>query len=80
MDYLTVANRVAFMKDALYDYRRSAGSTSFRQVLDCVKHPMYNIYVKKELYRHLKAMYKKRGIYPQYRNRLWMYLFRVGLG
>ena len=80
MDYLTVANRVAFMKDALYDYRRSAGSTSFRQVLDCVKHPMYNIYVKKELYRHLKAMYKKRGKYPQYRNRLWMYLFRVGLG
>ena len=80
MDYLCVAERVSFMKDALYDYRRSAGSTSVRQVLDCVKHPMYNVRIKQELYRHLKEMYIRRGIYPRYRGRLWLYLFRVGLG
>lgn len=80
MDYLAVTERVAFMEDALYDYRRSAGSTSFRQVADCVKRPMYNIRIKRDLYRHLKEMYRKRGIYPQYRRRLWLYLFRVGLG
>ena len=80
MDYLGCVDRIAFMKDSLYDYRRSAGSTSFRQVLDCVKRPMYNIRIKRDLYGHLKGMYKKRGIYPQYRSRLWHYLFRVGLG
>ena len=80
MDYLAVTERVAFMEDALYDYRRSAGSTTFRQVADCVMHPMYNIRVKGDLYRHLKNMYRKRGIYPQYSGRLWLYLFRVGLG
>lgn len=80
MDYLCSVKLVSYMKDSLYDYRRSAGSTTFQQVLDCVKHPAYNIQVKKELYRHLKEMYIKRGVYPQYRNKLWMYLFRVGMG
>lgn len=80
MDYLSTVKQVSFMKDSLYDYRRSAGSTSFRQVLDCVKRPMYNIQIKRDLYRHLKRMYQKRGIYPQYRGKLWHYLFRVGLG
>ena len=45
-----------------------------------MKHPADNIRVKGVLYRHLKEMYRKRGIYDRYRNRLWMYLFRVGLG
>ena len=80
MDYLAGVSRVSFMKDSLYDYRRSANSTSIRQVLDCVKHPAENTRIKGELYRHLKDMYRKRGLYKKYRKRLWMYLFRVGLG
>ena len=80
MDYLGGVSRVSFMKDSLYDYRRSSGSASVQQVLDCVKHPADNIRVKGILYRHLKEMYVRRGLYGQYRNRLWHYLFRVGLG
>ena len=80
MDYLAGVKQVSFMKDSLYDYRRTAGSTSIRQVIDCVKHPAENTLIKGELYRHLKDMYKKRGLYGQYKKRLWMYLFRVGLG
>ena len=80
MDYLAGVSRVSFMKDSLYDYRRSANSTSIRQVLDCVKHPAENTRIKGDLYRHLKDMYRKRGLYKKYRKRLWMYLFRVGLG
>ena len=80
MDYLAGVSRVSFIKDALYDYRRSANSTSIRQVLDCVKHPAENTRIKGDLYRHLKDMYRKRGLYEKYRKRLWMYLFRVGLG
>ena len=80
MDYLAGVKQVSFMKDSLYDYRRTAGSTSIQQVIDCVKHPAQNTLIKGELYRHLKDMYKKRGLYGQYKKRLWMYLFRVGRG
>lgn len=80
MDYLAGVSRVSFMKDSLYDYRRSANSTSIRQVLDCVKHPAENARIKGDLYRHLKDMYRKRGLFEKYKKRLWLYLFRVGLG
>ncbi len=80
MDYLAGVSMVSFMKDSLYDYRRSANSTSIRQVLDCVKHPAENTRIKGDLYRHLKDMYRKRGLFEKYKKRLWLYLFRVGLG
>ena len=80
MDYLAGVRKVSFMNESLYHYRRTAGSTSVQQVIDCVKHPGDNIRVKRELYGHLKKMYRKRGQYEKYRKRLWMYLFRVGLG
>ena len=80
MDYLRGVTRVSFMKDSLYDYRRSANSATVKQVLDCVKHPAENTRIKGELYRHLKDMYRARGIYDQYKKKLWLYLYRVGLG
>ena len=80
MDYMAAVSRVSFMNESLYHYRRTAGSMSVQQVIDCVKHPAENIRIKGELYRHLKDMYRKRGQYEKYRKRLWMYLFRVGLG
>ena len=82
MDYFASADvrKVSFMKESLYDYRRTPGSMSVQQVLDCVRHPAENIRIKGVLYEHLKDMYKKRGQYEKYRGRLWMYLFRVGLG
>ena len=80
MDYLAGVRTVSFMKEPLYDYIRTPGSASVKQVLDCVKHPADNIRVKVVLYGHLKRMYQGRGIYEKYRKRLWMYLFRVGLG
>ena len=80
MDYLRGVTRVSYMMDSLYDYRRSANSATVKQVLDCVKHPAENTRIKGELYRHLKDMYRARGQYDKYRKKLWMYLFRVGLG
>ena len=79
MDYLCHARSVAYMKEHLYDYRRQPGSMTVRQVLDCVIHPMKNIRMKFTLYSHLKHLYVFRGQYSRYRNRLWLYLFRVGL-
>ena len=79
MDYLREVKTVSFMKEAVYDYIRSAGSTTVQQGLDSVRHPVKNMRIKVELYEHLKDMYKSRGLYEKYKPRLWMYLFRVGL-
>ena len=80
MDYFSGVRQVSFMDEALYHYRRSAGSASIQQVADCLKHPGDNIRVKIVLYRHLKDMFIRRGLYEKYRKRLWMYLYRVGIG
>ena len=80
MDYLRHVKQVSFIDESTYDYRRSAGSTTVQQALDSVMHPVKNMRIKMVLYGHLKELYRSRGIYDRYRNRLWMYLFRVGLG
>lgn len=77
-DYLRHVNHVSFMKEMVYDYRRSAGSTSVKQGLDSVRHPLANLRTKIALYGHLKDLYIARGKYEEYKNRLWMYLYRVG--
>ena len=79
-DYIGGTETVAYMTGEGYDYRRSPGSASVRQVLDCVRHPLDNMHTKAVMYRHLKAAYIRQGRYGEYRNRLWMFLFRVGLG
>lgn len=79
MDYLHNAETVAYMKEYLYDYRRQPGGLTIRQALSCIIHPFRNIRMKTDLYAHLKNLYISRGQYPLYRNRLWLYLFRVGL-
>ena len=79
MDYLRSAEVIAYLRDSLYDYRRQANSMTIHQVLACVIHPFRSIRVKILLYSHLKDLYVHRGRYPQYRSRLWLYLFRVGL-
>ena len=79
MDYLRSAGKIAFLKDYLYDYRRSRGSLTVNQAFDCVVHPWRNIQTKRRLYSHLKGMYVARNRFGQYRRKLWLYLFRVGL-
>ena len=78
-DYLSRVNHVSYMKDTVYDYRRNPRSMTVRQVFDCILHPIRNSRVKMELYRHLKELYVRRGVYDRYRRVLWLYLLRVGL-
>ena len=79
MSYLKKAETIAYMKEPVYDYRRNPTSATFRQVLDCVLHPMNNIRIKIRLYRALKDLYVSRGEYETYRKTLWLYLFRAGM-
>ena len=78
MDYMRYVNRVSFMKDLVYDYRRSVGSASVKQGFDSVRHPKRNLRIKIGMYEHLKNMYIARGQYEKYKDRLWLYLYRVG--
>lgn len=80
MDVMAQVRRISFMQESLYNYHRSAGSTTVRQVFDCFRNPLGNLRIKIDMYRHLQNMYRARGQYERYKNRLWLYLFRVGLG
>ena len=80
MDYLQRADRIAFLREAVYEYIRSPGSATVQQALDSVVHPVVNSRAKAALYGHLKDLYTARGVYPEYRRRLWIYMIRVGLG
>ena len=77
--YLHHAEKIAFLRESVYDYRRNPESASVTQVWDSVIHPLANIRIKRQLYGRLKDLYVARGVYPAYRGRLWLYLFRVGL-
>ena len=77
--YLKEAERISFVKEYLYDYHRSMGSMTFRQAFSCVTHPLRNIKTKIRLYHSMRDMYIFRNEYGKYKNRLWLYLFKVGL-
>lgn len=79
MAYLKNCERISYMRDPVYDYRRSANTATIRQVLDSILHPMKNIRIKIRLYHSLKELYVARGEYPAFRKTLWLYLFRFGL-
>ncbi len=79
-DYLCGVKTVAYMDSEVYDYRRTPKSASIRQVWDCFIHPLGNIQTKRRMYRHFKNAYIRLGKYPEYRRKLWMYLFRFGIG
>ena len=80
MDYLAETEKIAFVREAVYEYRRNPESASVLQVLDSLVHPLKNIRIKIQLYQHLKRLYLQAGAYSRYRRTLWLYLFRVGLG
>lgn len=77
--YMKTIDRISFLKEYLYDYRRTVTSMTFRQSFSCVIRPIKNIRTKWIQYLYLKKLYIARGCYDRYKSRLWHYLFRVGL-
>ena len=75
--YLEAAERISFSTDVVYRYIRHPDSMTFAQSWDSVRHPIRNLKAKYRIYRGMKALYQKRGVYDQYKNSLWLYMLRV---
>jgi len=78
-NYLHGAEKVSFSTDTVYRYIRHPDSMTFSQTRDSLRHPKRNFDVKLRLYRGLKELYQARGVYPEYRRTLWLYMIRFTL-
>ena len=75
--YLTEAKRISFSTDVVYRYVRHPHSMTFAQTWDSVQHPIRNLKTKYRLYQGLKALYRRKNVYDQYRGSLWQYMIRA---
>lgn len=66
--YNGAVNSVAFLKDSVYQYNRNIKSQTWRTLFDLVP----NIRVKTILYKALRALYQRKGLYHKY----WWYVNR----
>ena len=80
MNYLREARRVSYVTDLVYEYNRRADGLIMKQFWSSVCHPWANIKKKLTMYDNLKQLFIHRGVYPEYRRRLWMFLFRFSFG
>ncbi|MGN0779820.1 MAG: glycosyltransferase family 2 protein [Aristaeellaceae bacterium] len=77
--YLHHVQTVTFRTRPVYDYHRSVTGMVARQFMDCARHPLANLGLRMRMYHSYCEVYKALGVYPQYRGRLWQYLFRFTL-
>jgi glycosyltransferase involved in cell wall biosynthesis len=75
--YLKEAERVSFTCRPVYDYVRNPQGLTVHQALDCVRHPVRNIRMKRRIYRAYRELYVARHQYDAYRKVLWKYMIRV---
>lgn len=73
--YHAVSRGVALVSAPLYHYVKNAGSTSIRSLI----HVVHGCRIKYRLYRHLKALYVEKGLYPVYRRLIHRYIWNVTL-
>lgn len=79
MQYLPDVQRAALSTTCVYNYVRNPTGLTFRQAWNSVRHPLINIRVKQMLFRGYCDAFRRKGLYEQYRRRLWIYLFRFTL-
>jgi glycosyltransferase involved in cell wall biosynthesis len=80
MSYLHGAERVSYVTEQVYDYNRRADGLIMHQFWSSVRHPWANIKKKLSMFDTLKRLFIHRGVYGQYRRRLWLFLFRFSFG
>ncbi|MCH5286937.1 MAG: glycosyltransferase [Christensenellaceae bacterium] len=76
MRYLAHAERIGYITDSVYDYRRNPKGAVVRQFFHTILHPIAGIKDRWLIYDCYRELYKARGQYEKYRKVLWLYLFR----
>ena len=76
MRYLAHAERIGYLTEAVYDYRRNPHGAVVRQFFHTILHPVAGMKDRWLIYTFYRDLYKVRGQYEKYRRVLWRYLFR----
>lgn len=74
VQYLVHVQRVSYMRKPVYVYRRNPNGLTMAMVPHCFKHPLRSIGFRVSMFKNYRRMFIERGIYEQFKNRLWMYL------
>ena len=74
VQYLVHVQRVSYMRKPVYVYRRNPNGLTMAMVPHCFKHPLRSIGLRVSMFKNYRRMFIERGIYEQFKNRLWMYL------
>lgn len=79
MAYLAHCRRYSYVTQPVYDYIRNPQGLVVRQFFNAIIHPIAGIKDRFLVYTSYRTMYQQVGAYPQYRHKLWRYLFRFTL-
>lgn len=73
MRYYHYVNSVSFLKDAVYNYRRTHSGQTWRTMFEIGD----SLRIKAGLYKSLKRLYNKAGLLTSYRFYIFLYIFNV---
>lgn len=73
MRYYHYVNSVSFLKDPVYNYKRTYSGQTWRTMFEFGD----SLKIKARLYRALKRLYHKAGLLSQYRFYIYRYIFNV---
>ena len=73
MRYYHYVNSVSFLKDAVYNYKRTYSGQTWRTMFEFGD----SIKIKARLYKALKSLYHKAGLLTRYRFYIYRYIFNV---
>lgn len=65
--------KVSFLKEPVYNYRRTYAGQTWRTMFEVDK----NLAIKARLYRSLKGLYQACGLYEKYKPYIMRYIFNV---
>lgn len=79
MDYLAHCGRFSYVAAPVYDYIRNPRGLVVRQFFRSILHPVASLKDRWLVYEAYRRLYRRKGVYEQYRRVLWRYLFRFTL-
>lgn len=74
VQYLVYCERISYMRSPVYIYRRNPNGLTMAMVPHAIKHPIRSIGFRVSMFKNYRQLFIKRGVYEQFRHRLWLYL------
>lgn len=72
--YLVYVERVSYTGASVYNYLRNPDGLTFAMISHVIKHPCRSMEFRLHMYRMYRILFQRRGLYEQYRHKLWRFM------